>query len=216
MRLYPLSLKIAGRRCVVIGGGPVAERKVASLLECGAQVVVVAPEATPALKSWAAENRLRYLERAFEPADVSGAALAIAATDDTDVNTAVREAAARAGALVNVVDVPDLCDFYIPASVNRGKFQITVSTSGASPTLAKRVRIALEREFGPEYEAYTELLARLRRESQARIADRERRYRAEQLFLDSPALDMLAEGRRAEAEDILDECLRAAEQEAAK
>lgn len=211
MPLYPLALKIEGRRCVVVGGGAVAERKVYSLLECGADVVVVSPDATAELRQWADSGRLRYLARRFEPADVAGALVVIAATDDPVVNTAVAEASRHSGALVNVVDVPALCDFYVPASVNRGELQVAISTGGASPMLAKRLRKELERRFGPEYETYLELLARLRNELKARVADRDRRNEAEERFLASPALSLIADGRLKEAEQILEDCLRGAQ-----
>ena len=211
MPLYPLSLKLNGRRCVVVGGGAVAERKIASLLECGADVTVVAPEATPAIRDWAAKARIRLLGRTFQPADVAGAVIAIAATDDNAVNLAVAKAANASGTLVNVVDVPELCDFYVPASLTRGDLQITLSTGGASPALAKRLRIDLERDFGPEYETYLQLLARLRAELKARVPDRARRNEAEDQFLASPALRLIAEGRVKDAEQILADCLRMAE-----
>ncbi|MCX5769759.1 MAG: bifunctional precorrin-2 dehydrogenase/sirohydrochlorin ferrochelatase [Candidatus Hydrogenedentes bacterium] len=211
MPLYPLALKLSGRRCVVVGGGAVAERKVASLLECGADVVVVAPDATDQIRAWSGSGRIKFLERPFEPSDVAGALIVIAATDDSRVNSAVADAARASGALVNVVDVPELCDFYVPASVTRGDLQITISTGGSSPALAKRIRIDLERQFGPEYESYLELLARLRSELKARVTDRTRRNEAEEQFLASPALQLIAEGRLKDAEQILADCLRMAE-----
>ena len=210
MPLYPLSLKIDGRRCLVAGGGAVAERKVASLLECGADVVVVAPDATDQIRAWSASGRIKFFERPFEPSDVAGALIAIAATDDPRVNSAVADAARASGALVNVVDVPELCEFYVPASVTRGDLQITISTGGSSPALAKRLRIDLERQFGPEYESYLQLLARLRSELKARVPDRARRNKAEEQFLASPALSLIADGRLKDAEQILSDCLRMA------
>jgi len=210
--LYPLSLKIDGRRCLVVGGGAVAERKIASLLECGADVVVVAPDATDQIRAWAASGRIKFFERPFEPADMAGALIAIAATGDPRVNSAVADVARASGALVNVVDVPELCDFYVPASVTRGDLQIAISTGGSSPALAKRLRIDLDRQFGPEYETYLELLARLRAELKARVPDRVRRNEAEEQFLASPALSLIADGRLKDAEQILAECLRMAEE----
>jgi len=206
MRLYSLCLKLEGRRCLVIGGGNVAKRKVASLKECGADVLVVSPELCPELADRAARGEIQALQRAFQPEDLEGAALAIAATDNPAVNQAVAAAGKDAGVLVNVVDVPDLCDFYVPASVRRGDLEIAVSTTGAFPALAKRLRIELEGQFGPEYEAYLELLARFRRELKARIPDAAIRNRAEEAFLDSPALSLLAQHKVHEAEQVLAEC----------
>ena len=207
MWLYPVALKIAGRRCVVVGGGNVAERKVASLAECGADIRVVSPELTAELAARAARGEIEVLRRMFLPDDLDGALLAIAAADDRSVNEAVKAAGARFGVLVNVVDVPELCDFYVPASFRRGDLQITIGTGGASPALAKRLRVELERQFGPEYGPYVELLGRLRRALKAQVPNRERRNEAERAFLSSPALSLAAAGKMDEAERVLEECL---------
>lgn len=207
MRLYPLSLKLAGKPCVVVGGGKVAERKVVSLLECEAAVTVVSPETVPALEERAARGEIRLVRRAFQPEDVAGACVVIAATSDRAVNEAVVQAAHESGALVNVVDVPDLCDFYVPACVNRGSLQVTVSTSGAFPLLSKRLRQELEALFAPEYEAYLELLCRLRKELKARAPEFRQRVQAEADFLNSPAWAYLRQGKPEEAERVLTECL---------
>jgi precorrin-2 dehydrogenase/sirohydrochlorin ferrochelatase len=202
-----LSLKLDDRRCVVVGGGGVAARKVASLLECGARVVVISPELCAALEERVAAGEIEVARRPFEPEDVKGAVLAIASTDDTGVNEAVVAAAHRYGALVNVVDVPELCDFYVPASLRRGDLEITVSTSAACPALSKRLRIGLETQFGPEYAPFLRLLARLRRELKMRLPNQKDRAKAEEALLDTPALALLAEGKTEEAEKVLYECL---------
>ena len=191
----------------MIGGGKIASRKVGSLQECGAQVRVVAPACVEDLAEAAAAGRLELVSRPFEPGDLDGAWLAVAATDDRGVNEAVAAAAQSRGVLVNVVDEPDLCDFYVPASIRRGDLQITVGTGGSSPVLAKRIREGLESRFGDEYGPYLELLARLREELKARVPDRPRRFEAEKAFLDSEALDLLASGQRDAAERIVAECV---------
>ena len=205
MRLYPLALKIAGRRCVVAGGGRVAERKVQSLRECGAEVVVVSPGLTPDLEEMASRGEIETVRRAFEPADLEGAVLAIAATDDTAVNEAVLAAGKTHSVLVNVVDVPELCDLYVPASVNRGELQITIGTGGACPALSRQLRRRLSAEFGPEYEPYLRLLDRLRPDLIERVAKPERRKEILNELLTSPALGLLAEGAEAEARLVLEE-----------
>ena len=207
MRLYPMVLKVDGSRCVVVGGGAVAARKAVSLMECGARVVVVSPDLTPELEVLAREGRVELLQQRFTPADLEGALIAIAATDDRAVNETVARAGRFHGVLVNVVDEPELCDFYVPASCTRGDLQIAVSTSGASPVLAKRIREELESQFGPEYEPFLRLCARLRRELQARVQDRALRNRAESEFLSSAALSLLAQGKVDEVEGLLEECL---------
>lgn len=203
MSLYPAALCVEGKRCAVIGGGAVAERKAASLLECGACVLVVSPECTPVLKAWAGQNRIALRERNFQPGDLDGAMLAIAATDDKAVNEAVMLAGRERGVLVNVVDVPEWCDFYVPAVVRRGDLLITVNTNGQSPMLAKELRRRFNDQFGAEWASFLELLGRLRLELKARQPDRELRNRAEAEFLASPALSLLAAGRESEAEALL-------------
>ena len=205
--LYPMSLKLEGRRCVVIGGGQVAARKVGALLECGAVVTVVSPALCPALETRASAGSIAIARRPFEPGDLDGAVVAIAATDDSGVNKAVLAAGRESGVLVNVVDVPDLCDFYVPAQIRRGDLAVTISTGGACPALSKRLRERVESLFGPEYAPYLELLARFRRELKTRIPEQKQRAKAEEAFLDTPALSLLAEGKQEEAERVLSECL---------
>ncbi len=207
MRLYPLALKVAGRRCVVIGGGRVAGRKTASLLDCGAHVVVVSPEFTAELEALAKRGTIDAARREFEPSDLENALIAIAATDDTDVNEAVVAAGRAHGVLVNVVDIPDLCDFYVPASVTRGDLQIAIGTGGACPALAKHLRKELSDQFGPEYESFLRLAERLRLALLERVPEPAKRKEVLNSFLASPALSLLSEGRSEEAEGILDEHL---------
>jgi len=158
---HAVFLKLAGRPVVVIGGGPVAERKVRALLESQASVTVVSPDVTPGIRDLAGARGVRWEPRPYRPGDLDGARLVYAATDEPAVNAAVRVDANRAGIWVNVADEPEACDFFAPAVVRRGDLTIAVSTNGASPALARRIREQLEAEFGPEYaEALRELRAR--------------------------------------------------------
>lgn len=204
MPLYPLNLQLAGRRCLVVGGGQVSERKTLTLLDCGAEVTLVSPEVTPTLDQLAREGRLRLLLRPFESQDVEGAVIVIAATNSRTVNEEVSRTCRERGILINVVDVPDLCDFYVPASVNRGDLLVTIGTSGQSPMLSKKLRKMLDQQFGPEYGPFLEMAGRLRQELKSRVSDRLQRNAAEAEFLASPILSCLAEGKIAEAEDLLD------------
>jgi precorrin-2 dehydrogenase / sirohydrochlorin ferrochelatase len=159
---YPVFLDLAQRRCLVVGGGTVAERKAQGLLEAKARVVVVSPSLTEALRMWAANGVLSHLPRSFHDADVEGCALVIAATDRGDVNAHVAATARRRGIWVNVVDTPDACDFIAPAVVRRGALQIAISTGGKSPMLAKRLREGLETLIGPEYGELADVLGAMR------------------------------------------------------
>lgn len=160
---YPVFVNVEGKRCLVVGGGEIATRKVQGLLDAGALVVVVSPGLSVPLAALAARGAIHYQPRPFREDDVAGCALVIGATNQHAVNRAVCEAARRRHIWVNVVDTPDQCDFIAPAVVRRGALQIAISTGGLSPTLAKRIRMHLERSFGDEY---AELLEKLGRERQ--------------------------------------------------
>ena len=148
---YIACLKLTGRRCLVVGGGEIGLEKVDGLLACGGDVVLVAPEAEPALEAYAAEGSIRWERRAYEPADLEGTFMVIAATNDSEVNIGVYEDAERRAMLVNVVDVPPLCNFILPAIVRTGPLAIAISTAGASPALAKRMKREIAEQFGEPY-----------------------------------------------------------------
>jgi siroheme synthase-like protein len=155
---YIACLRLSGRRCVVIGGGEVGLEKVEGLLACDADVTLVAPDAVAELREYAAEGSIRWEERSYRASDLDGALLAIAATADTDVNIAVFEDAEARAMLVNVVDVPPLCNFILPAIVRNGPIAIAISTAGASPALAKRMKREISELFGDEYARLAVLL----------------------------------------------------------
>ena len=148
---YIACLKLKGRSCVVVGGGEVGLEKVEGLLACDGDVTLVAPEAVPELEELAREGSIAWERREYRPADLEGTFMVIAATDDTDLNIAVYEDAERRAMLVNVVDVPPLCNFILPAIVRTGPLAIAISTAGASPALAKRMKREVSQLFGEEY-----------------------------------------------------------------
>ena len=170
-------LKLGGRPCLVVGAGSIAESKITSLIEADAQVLVVAPDATPAVRSWAQVKRVEWRQRGFQPSDLDGVFIVVAATSSAELHKQIFQEATKRGVLCNIVDVPELCDFYYPAVVQRGALQIAVSTSGQSPALAQRLRIALEEQFGPEYEAWLEYLDEARDELQSQQMNPEERKR---------------------------------------
>ena len=149
--LYIACLRLGGRPCLVVGGGDIGLEKVEGLLACDADVTLVAPEAAPELRDLAEEGSIRWERRGYEPADLDGKFLAIAATSDTDVNISVYDEAERRAMLVNVVDVPPLCNFILPAIVRNGPLAIAISTAGASPALAKRMKREIADSFGEPY-----------------------------------------------------------------
>jgi precorrin-2 dehydrogenase/sirohydrochlorin ferrochelatase len=177
MTLFPMFLKLARRRCLVVGAGTIAEGKIAGLLEAGARVRVVAPQATTAIAAWARERRILWIQRAFEPEDLDRAFLVVAATSSIKVHRIVFREARRRGVLCNAVDEPARCDFYYPAVVRRGDLQIAISTGGRSPALAQRLRRELEAQFGHEYGAWLDHLGRSRAALFARAMNPDARRR---------------------------------------
>jgi precorrin-2 dehydrogenase/sirohydrochlorin ferrochelatase len=155
---YIACLKLTGRRCVVVGGGEIGLEKVEGLLACDGKVVLIAPHAVPALEALAAEGSIGWERREYAPADLERTFIAIAATDDTDVNIRVYEDAERQAMLVNIVDVPPLCNFILPAIVRTGPLAIAISTAGASPALAKRIKAQIAEEYGEPYARLAVLL----------------------------------------------------------
>jgi siroheme synthase-like protein len=155
---YIACLRLTGRRCVVIGGGAVGLEKVEGLLACDAQVTLVAPEAHSELAQLALEGSIRWERREYVSEDLDGALIAIAATDDTELNIRVFEDAEARSMLVNVVDVPPLCNFILPAIVRNGPLAIAISTAGASPALAKRMKREIGELFGEPYSLLAILL----------------------------------------------------------
>ena len=202
---YPVALDLRDRPCLVVGGGPVAESKVEGLLDAGARVTVVSPALTERLASWATEGRIAHRQRAYIESDCEGQHLVFSTTDRREVTEAVAGDARRRGAWVNAADDPKYCDFLVPSVLRRGRLQVAVSTGGASPALASRVRRDLESYFTPEYEDLVELAAEVRRE--LRGGGR----RADAAFwreaLDADLRRLLAEGRRADAKARLLSCL---------
>jgi len=149
--LYIACLRLSGRNCLVVGGGEIGLEKVEGLLACDADVTLIAPEAEPALEALAAEGSIAWERRPYGEDDLEGKFMAIAATNDTDVNISVYDAAERRAMLVNVVDVPPLCNFILPAIVRTGPLAIAISTAGASPALAKRMKREISETFGEPY-----------------------------------------------------------------
>jgi precorrin-2 dehydrogenase/sirohydrochlorin ferrochelatase len=162
MALYPIFLKLEERKVLIVGGGKVAEEKIYAVLRSATDVTVIAPQISEQIRAWVDRGLVRHIADEYRPGLAPEYFLVIAATDSATVNRKVYEEARQAGVLCNAVDDPGYCDFYAPAVVSRGDFQIAISTGGKSPALAQRVRKNLEQEFGPEYESWVGWLGRLR------------------------------------------------------
>jgi precorrin-2 dehydrogenase/sirohydrochlorin ferrochelatase len=161
--LFPMFVKLEGKRCLVVGAGRVGEPKIGGLIDTGACVHVIALEASDAVKGWAQAGKIRLELRAFSVGDLDGALLAVVATASRALNGSIYREAQRRGVLCNVVDDPEYCDFYYPAVVRRGDLQIAISTNGQSPSLAQKLRQQLERQFGPGYARWIAELGETRR-----------------------------------------------------
>ncbi|MBS1879594.1 MAG: bifunctional precorrin-2 dehydrogenase/sirohydrochlorin ferrochelatase [Actinobacteria bacterium] len=204
---YIACLKLTGRRCLVVGGGDVGLEKVEGLLACDGDVTLVAPEAHPELESLAAEGSIAWERRAYAgPADLEGVFMVIAATNDSEVNIGVYDDAEQRAMLVNVVDVPPLCNFILPAIVRTGPLAIAISTAGASPALAKRMKREVSELFGEEYARLAVMLNDVRGWAKGTLPT----YNDRKEFFegivggDPDPIELLHQGREAEVLAIID------------
>jgi precorrin-2 dehydrogenase / sirohydrochlorin ferrochelatase len=163
MTLFPIFLKLDRRRCLVVGAGKVAEEKIEGLLDTGAEITVVAPQATDRVQALARAKKIRWQARTFRPSDLRDVLLVVAASSSPVLQEKIFREARKQKVLCNAVDDPEHCDFYYGSILRRGSLQIAISTAGKSPALAQRIRKMLERQFGPEYEAWVEALGEARK-----------------------------------------------------
>jgi precorrin-2 dehydrogenase/sirohydrochlorin ferrochelatase len=205
--LYIACLKLKGRRCLVVGGGEVGLEKVEGLLACGGEVHLVAPEAGTELAEYAEEGTITWDRREYRAEDLEGAFLAIAATSDTDVNISVYEEAERRAMLVNVVDVPPLCNFILPAIVRTGPLAIAISTAGASPALAKRMKREIAESYGEPYARLAVILNDHRGWAKGTLPTyKDRKEFFEGIVNGDPdPIDLINEGRESELQALIEE-----------
>src|SRR5688500_11650605 len=204
--LYIACLKLKGRDCLVVGGGDIGLEKVEGLLACDGTVTLVAPDAVPALAAYAEEGSITWHRRPYEPADLEGKFMAIAATNDSELNIAVYEDAERRSMLVNVVDVPPLCNFILPAIVRTGPLAIAISTAGASPALAKRMKREIADSFGEPYARLAIMLNDARGWAKATLPTYQDRKRFFEGIVngDPDPVELVREGREAEVLALID------------
>ncbi|MGH9013172.1 MAG: precorrin-2 dehydrogenase/sirohydrochlorin ferrochelatase family protein [Acidimicrobiia bacterium] len=202
---YPVNLLVRGRRCVVVGAGRIAARKIEALLAAGGDVHVVAPDLGDEVRAWSDQGLLSATERAFEPGDLDGAWLATAATSDPEANRAVFEAGESRRVWVNSADDPANCSFTLMSVVRRGDLVVTVGTAGRSPALAAWLKERVQADLGPEYEVLLELLSEAR--EAMRAAGRSTEDADWKRALDSGMLDLIRAGRVGQAKELLRACL---------
>ena len=162
VRYYPVFLNIGGKKCVVVGGGEVALRKVNTLLECDGKVTVVSPKPLPEIAALSEEGAVHLVRRDYEAGDLRGAVIAVASTDVEQINRKVAHQAKKEGVLINVVDDPEQSDYIVPALFRRGDLTVAVSTGGTSPALARKIRTRLEQKIGEEYASLLSLIGEVR------------------------------------------------------
>ena len=196
---YPVSLDLKAERCVIIGGGKVAERKVTSLVNAKAIITVVSPDLTKSLRQMVKRKKIKYINDYFDKRYLDKAFLVIGATNNAKINHYVFEAAAKENKLVNVVDSPDKCNFLIPSVMKQGDLLISISTGGKSPALAKKIRKQLENQFGKAYRDFLSLMGALRHKVLAQFPDSKYRNKIFQAMVDSELLDLLEKGQKQKA-----------------
>ncbi|MDA8234005.1 MAG: bifunctional precorrin-2 dehydrogenase/sirohydrochlorin ferrochelatase [Clostridia bacterium] len=204
-QFYPINLRIENQNCLIVGGGKVAERKVLSLLDCGAIVRVISQQVTEVMDSMAGEGRLELLLRSYEAGDADGFFLVICATDDENINQQVAQECQERNILVNVVDDPIKCNFFVPSVLQRGSLSISISTEGKSPLLARKIRESLEGQFGVEYVEYLELLGEFRTRVINQVPDIKTRKKIFTQVVESDVLDLLRQGNQEKAKERIED-----------
>jgi precorrin-2 dehydrogenase/sirohydrochlorin ferrochelatase len=205
MRYYPAFLDLQGAACLVVGGGQVGERKVKTLMDCGAVVHLVSPELTPFLVEEVRQGRVRLLAPEFLHEHLEGMFLVIGATDNPEVNQRISVEARSRNLLCNIVDKPRECNFIVPSQVHRGDLVIAVSTGGRSPALAKKIRQDLENLFPDIYSRYVALLGRVREYLLAQGLPQARNQQIFESLIEAPILESLQQGDR---EDLTNHLIR--------
>jgi precorrin-2 dehydrogenase / sirohydrochlorin ferrochelatase len=204
---YPVFLNLNKVPCLVVGGGEVAFRKTESLLLCGAEVTVISPELCPSLQELQETKHVTWICKTYQTGDCQGFQMVISATDQEETNALVAKECKAARTLVNVVDDPPKCSFFVPSVLRRGKLVIAVSTGGASPITARLIREGLEQQYGPEYDTYLEVLAEARKVVLKNVPDAERRREIFEQLSNGSLLRLIEQGCMYEAKEWVKKCL---------
>ncbi len=207
MRYYPVHLDIQNRNCLVVGGGGVGTRKVITLLDCGANVIVISPVVSHQLRDYAISGRIKLKERPYQSGDLDGMFLVIGATDDEALNRQISSDADHLNTLCNIADRPQVCNFILPAIVQRDDLVITISTSGKSPALAKKLRKSLESQFGEEYAIFLKLMGAIRKKLLSQSHEPEAHKPLFEQLIDADLIVMIQKGKTAEIDALLFEIL---------
>ncbi|NLL17445.1 MAG: bifunctional precorrin-2 dehydrogenase/sirohydrochlorin ferrochelatase [Clostridia bacterium] len=206
---YAVSLNLVNKKCLVVGGGRVAERKVKSLLDCKAEVVVVSPEVTAGLKQLAEDGIINYRAREYTVDDLNGVFIAISATNCQELNRRVAGDCFARNIPINAVDDPEYCSFIVPAIVRRGDLTISISTGGKSPALAKKIRQELEQQYGNEYATLLQYLGRIREQVLEKVPDQEQREKVFRCLVENhlKLLELIESHQEQILEERVNQCL---------
>lgn len=206
-RYYPAFLDLVGKRCVVIGGGEIAERKTTSLLECGAHIRVISPEVTPHLEKLATAGKITVERRPYIYGDLTDCFLVVGATNSEQTNRQVFAEAEERRILCNIVDVPHLCSFIVPSVISRGDLQIAISTNGKSPMLSRRIREQLEASLGEEYAEFVNLLGDIREEIQRKFYGEAKRREVIEHLVYSDIPELIKAGQYQQVRERVEKCI---------
>ena len=203
MRYYPINLDIHDRNCLVVGGGGVGTRKVKTLLDCGARVTLVSPKVSPQLRDLAASGDIILKVRSYQSDDLSNMFLVIGATDDEKLNKQISSDADRLNTLCNIADRPEVCNFILPSIVHRDDLVITISTSGQSPAMAKKLRKSLENQFGKEYGTLLRLMGAIRKKLLQQAHEPEAHKPLFEQLINSDLIGMIQENKNDDINALL-------------
>ncbi|OGW13187.1 MAG: hypothetical protein A2W77_08855 [Nitrospinae bacterium RIFCSPLOWO2_12_39_16] len=207
-RYYPAYIDIKGKRCLVVGGGKVAERKVKLLLKCDAMVSVVSPELISRLKELNSKGKIKFFKGEFKEKYLKDMFLVIGATDNSEVNLKIYKAASKKNILVNIVDSPEICNFIVPSIVERGDLIIAISTGGKSPALSKKLRKELEDRYGFEYSKFLNTMGSLRKKISSKIRDKKKREEIYNKLVDSDIIKLIRDGDDETVKSRVNEIIR--------
>ena len=205
--MYAISLNIKNKNCIVIGGGNVAVRKIQGLLECGANVTVISKEVAPVIQELESKGMIKLKLQPYTQGDLGDSYLVICATDNEGLNAKVAKECLGKGILVNVVDDPSLCSFFVSSTIRQGDLAISVSTNGQSPLLASKIKRELESQFGTEYKAFLELLGYARKRAKAECNEPEKRKLIYKSIVNSDVIELLRSGQESLAKERIDQCI---------
>lgn len=203
MRYYPICLDIRDRCCLVVGGGSVGTRKVKTLLDCGARVTVVSPDISERLEELARHERVELKQRAYRAGDLKGMFLVVGATDDENLNRQISRDAEKLNLLCNIADRPEICNFILPSIVHRGDLTISISTSGKSPAMAKKLRKELEMQYGEEYAVFFRLMGAIRKKLLRRRHEPEAHKPLFEQLINNGLLDLIRNDRKEDINTLL-------------